>query len=344
MFASAAYVNSMTNEWFEIFINRTKPLHSEMVEVTQMLRHVTEGFTRAVRNTLEFQERIVQAFEKYEYKMPQGKIVNENEDEIWGIIRAEESEVCELEKLYEADKRQVKRYFHQFEAEEAKLERLHTEFEQEKQRMHDHIKEQYLTFAKQGENEDEEMMSETEGLRDELQLSIEFLRHDIYEIETANAAIEEQFRESTLEMGAQLKRSMLYELKCAENEKAAELAKKERDEQQNVRKLVSAEEMKFENEKRNQMNEFKAISNDFQGQLDQSNNELSSLEHECCRIAGRIHALEAERCPNCLRLGKYLRKLEKNMVLLQERQREVKLDTENKKEMCARLGLPRLRV
>lgn len=339
MFQSSTIMDVQIDKWRESYFVETKKLKQEEIEALKQLDSCKVNFKEAVFKTIELKEQLKKSTEEYEEALQKAK--SKGSEELEGlrqIVEAKEKEINLLEKQFEANEKEVRKKIILIEEAEDKLNALRTKLDEEKTKIKEVIKNEFQPLISQEQKKSEQKVSELEKLRNELELSVEYMKHDLYGIEASNAALEEELKKETEKMVAELHEELLtkYEKEEADlMEKFEQIEMEKEEEAKNEAIKLEAEVTNFKLEKDAEM----------ESQKKKCNEQISALNDECLNILKKntekkqlIQELKERDCDLCPVLDKNMKKLEKIIVKMQIQDRDLMLDSQNKRETISKLG------
>lgn len=344
LLASNAYIDASFEKWRRDYFVETKNLKKEEAEALKRLDTCKLEFKAAIEKTIALREQLKTAAQKYDEQIEAAKTKGAQEvEDLQALVEAKEKEVIQLERQYEANEREVRQRVRQIESAEERLQQLRQKLADEKAKIREMIKKEYDPLISEQNEKTDAIMVELEKLRKELQLSIENMRSDIYDVETSNAALEESLRKETEEAIARLRTELELKYRIQQEELVTRLGTEETDE---------SEQMKLEKEqmqndlariRKEQEQRIEDAQREYREKIEQLNEECAKFMDDNAQKNERIQYLNSLECSTCGLLDKNIRKLEKVLVKLQLQDRDLALDGNNKKEMIKKLkGKPKL--
>ena len=339
--SAPGFIDAQIDKWRESYFVETKNLKHEEAEALKHLDHCKVEFKEAVARTVNLRNQLKESTIKYEEALEKARAKGGEElEELRLIVEEKEKEIFELEKQFDENEQEVRKRIQMIDEAEDKLTKLRTKLAEEKSKIKEVIKKEYQPLINQEQRRSEVMVSELEKLRNELELSVEYLKHDLLGIETSNAAMEEDLKSETEKIIQDLQNELRQKYEKIEEEFISKMTQIEIDKQNQVNDEIA----KLEDE----VNEIKIEKENFiQKDQEQYKEKIEVLNNECIEILTLnsekqelIRQLKEKKCDMCPILDKNLKKLEKAIVKMQIQDRDLALDGQNKRDMIHKLGNP----
>ena len=329
-FATQQFLDSQIDKWREDYLNDTKTLKQEQSYAMKQLEESKKEFQSAVKQISSLKEKLVRATEEYAVTIKESETKNESElKELQCVIEEKEKTISELELQFEENERELKRRARQIEAVEDKLTHLKEHLDEEKEKIRKKIKEEYQPLIFQEQKKSDEKEVKLRNLKNELEINLEFMKNDLFVVESANAGMEESLRNETREMVEKLKNELNAQCQQAEEEFSQRLADQEIAKQDRIAKRLE-EYKKEEEDKVDQFNEeMNAIEEKQQEDIQSINDYCINVLSENAEKKKEITELANVQCPKCNILQKNVKHLEKEIVQLQIQCRNANLENAN---------------
>lgn len=223
---------------------------------------------------------------------------------------------------------------------EDKLTKLRTKLAEEKSKIKEVIKKEYQPLINQEQRRSEVMVSELEKLRNELELSVEYLKHDLLGIETSNAAMEEDLKSETEKIIKNLQEELRKKYEQMEEEFISKMSQIEIDKANQVNLEIAKLDEEMASLQHEKDEEIQKDQQKYNEQIEVLNNECLEILTQNSEKQELIRQLKEKKCDMCPVLDKNLKKLEKALVKMQIQDRDLALDGQNKRDMIHKLGNP----
>ncbi|OHT11543.1 hypothetical protein TRFO_18996 [Tritrichomonas foetus] len=336
-FQTERFIDAKIDKWREDYLVDCKHLKKEEATTLKSLEKTKIEFGIAVKKTMELKRKIAESTEFYVKASEQINSTNTEEiQELRHTLIEKEKEIAFLEKQYEENERELRRHTRQIEQSEDKIASLRTRLAEEKVKIKVKIKDEYQPQIFQERRRKEVMINEIEKFRNELELQIEYIQHEIYMVETSNAAMEEELRKETEELVQNMKIPIHEELQNTEIQSQdefdrieLELLSKVNDDQNNF--IIEEKRLREQYEERI-----------FLFQEEQKHNIMVINDYCMVKISEnsikkkKIDELENIKCERCPTFDINIKKLEKRMIDMQETWKSLELNNNHKIETVKR--------
>lgn len=334
VFSSSSFLNAQVDKWRGDYFVETKNLKQEEADALKDLDKCKVEFQEAMNKTVRLRDALKESTSRYETALAEAKTKSGEElTALRTLVEQKEKEIVELERTFEENEKEVRKKIRQIENAEEKLTKLRNQLAAEKGKIKEVIKKEYQPLIQNEQRKSEIMVSALEKLRNELELSLEYMKHDLYCVETSNAAMEEGLAAETDQLVEQLRAQLKSKLEKEEEVVVTEMSNIEMSKLEEVnQKVVELEEEveKLQKEKQRQIDE---AQNSYKAQITELNDHCFQIMSESSEKKQIIRELRSRKCELCPVLDKNIHKLEKLLVKLQYHDRDLLLDGKNKKDM-----------
>jgi len=333
-FTSSLFLDSQVDKWREDFFVDCKSIKQEEADALKLLEESKLGFQKAVEKTQSLKMRLETATKNYTDSL---KIAREkNEDELTELrkeLEKKEREISELEHQFDDNESEIRKRVKLIGQAEDKISHLRYVFAQEKEKIKEIIKKEYQPLIQKEKEKSQEIVSDLQKLRHDLELSIEYMQNDLFLVETSNSAMEDGLRKETLGLVLQLKSSLKEQYNNKEDEYRREKSNAEIGE---LNKLSQMEKQyaKLENDEIEKFKESKEnLQVFYKGLISEINDKCIEIISQNSEIKSKINYFQNKTCEQCPVLSKHMKKLENSIVSLQSELKDVNLDDQNKQEL-----------
>jgi hypothetical protein len=337
-FLSPEYITACQEPWRGNYFPDTKHLKQEEAVALKELDDKKQEFKEALGKTAGLRRKLEEAAAKYEADLAEATAKGGEEiGRLREVVAQKEKEVLMLERQFEESEMEVRRRFHEIDDAETQLKSLRMKLADEKLRIKEKIQQEYQPLITAEKTKSEKLAEQLENLRRELELALEYLRHDLFDIETSNAAMEESLRAETEKLIEDLRAELELEYQRQEaelldgiNTTEKEAYRKMMEEKRNLEDAMA--EMK-----RTKEEQIAREQAEFDERIAELNNECVEIMTANVELKEKIKFQSECECQTCPLLDRNIRKLEKLLVKMQIQDRDLVLDGQNKKDMIHKL-------
>ncbi|OHT08521.1 hypothetical protein TRFO_22946 [Tritrichomonas foetus] len=333
LFTSSRFMAAAADKWKEETFVESKKLKIEESNALKQLDQSKLEFFQAVNRTNELKEKIISTAQYYQSAISKAQECNEEElQKLQEEIKEKEKEIMKLELQFDENESELRQKNRQLNQAEDRVSHLRAKMAAEKMRIKEIIKKEYTAQINETLKNNEQMMNILERFRNELEMQIEFVQHDIYLVENSNQAMAEGIAKETQEMVNFLKDELLEKLISQEDLEREQSEKIIHEIDENFKKEVQkfkVEEKellkKYELEKEQAEKSHKArisVVNDICIELISQNNDKKEI----------VAALLARKCDNCHKFDESIKKIKTVLIKMQEDERKLELERENKED------------
>ena len=329
-YATQEFLDSQIDKWREDYLIDTKNLKQEEAIALKKLEESKQEFQQAVQHMNVLRDKLAQTTKEYSEAIKQSETENEEElMKLKSVIEEKEKLLSQLEMEFEENEHELKRKARQIEAVEDKLLHLKEHLDQSKEQIRKKIKDEYQPLIRQAQKSNDEKINKLRELKNELELQLEYLKNDLFVVESANVAMEESLRKETADMIEKLKNELTQQCAVAEEEFSHRLNDKEVRKQEKIAKKL----VHFEKEKQANIEEFEEAMNEMKIEhekaLEATNNECMQILSNNTEKKQKIASFANIKCDKCDVLQKHIKQLEKDIVKLQIQCRNCNLEESN---------------
>ncbi|KAK8878128.1 hypothetical protein M9Y10_004892 [Tritrichomonas musculus] len=316
----------------EIFLD-IKVLKEEEATALTELCQTKDEFKSAVDKALILREKLTKTSKFYTDEVEKAK--NQNEDELMELrqnIIEKQKEISELEKQYEENEIELNRKSRLVEKAEDKLNDLRNRLSKDKELIKEKIINNYQPLISSQKEKSNSLAKQISELSNELQLEIEMKKQELLLLEASNAAMIDSIRKESEEIINNFKDQLAPQLKEEEDNYNDELFK---EEELKIRE-INEKSANFQNDENRIDQENKEK---LEEQLNLHKKEIDNINNECMKISKKISEkrlkvdqLNNSECKECQILQKSLKKIEKQLIAMQEEERDLVLTDKNHNE------------
>ena len=304
----------------------------EATALTELCQTKDE-FKSAVDKALILREKLTKTSKFYTDEVEKAK--NQNEDELMELrqnIIEKQKEISELEKQYEENEIELNRKSRLVEKAEDKLNDLRNRLSKDKELIKEKIINNYQPLISSQKEKSNSLAKQISELSNELQLEIEMKKQELLLLEASNAAMIDSIRKESEEIINNFKDQLAPQLKEEEDNYNDELFK---EEELKIRE-INEKSANFQNDENRIDQENKEK---LEEQLNLHKKEIDNINNECMKISKKISEkrlkvdqLNNSECKECQILQKSLKKIEKQLIAMQEEERDLVLTDKNHNE------------
>lgn len=333
-FATQQFIDSQLDKWRKDFLADTKEMRAEQTRALRLLEESKNDFQAAVDHINKLKQKLEVTTVEYNSAVNESEKKSEQElNSLKVIVDEKEKQISELETQFEVNEHELKKRAKQIEAVEDKLQHLKEHLDQSKEQIQKKITEEYQPMILSEKQKTDERMAQLHEIQTQLELQLEFMKNDLFVVESANAAMEDTLRGETSSMVERLKNDLNKELSAAEAKYSQLLRTKEAKHMNEIK----AKLQQLEDDEKNKVSDFEAEMKKLE---EQHQEELHQINDLCMRVMTEnsdkrqqlsdYYNIVCDRCPV---LAKHMKHLEKEIVKLQLACRDVKLSDENNKHL-----------
>jgi len=331
VFNSSIFIEAQMDKWKENFFIDCKNLKQEEAAALKKLESSKHELKDAVVRTITLKKQLEATTSSYEESI--AKLRNGSEADLSSLrqeIDRKEKEISDMEIQFQANEREVRKRVRQIELAEDRIQTLKVKLNEEKSKIKTRIKEDYQPLIKQEQRKSELMVSELEKLRNELELSIELMQHDLFGIETSNAAMEEGLKKETEELVSKLRQSLISEQESIDDIMNSTLSQIEMGHLDDINKAINDQYQIVEELKREQEQNIILVEKEYKEKVSVLNDICIEFLSEINDSKQKVKHLKDLKCEICPLLSKNIKKLEKHLIKIQIQDRDITLDEQNK--------------
>ncbi|EAY21355.1 hypothetical protein TVAG_167300 [Trichomonas vaginalis G3] len=333
-FATQQFIDSQLDMWRKDFLADTKEMRAEQTRALRMLDESKNDFQAAVDHINKLKQKLETTTVEYQSAVKETEKKSEQElSDLKNIVEEKEKQISELESQFEVNEHELKKRAKQIEAVEDKLFHLKEHLDQSKSEIQKKIKEEFQPLILGEKQKNDERMAQLHQIQNELELQLEFMKNDLFVVESANAAMEDTLRGETASMVERLKNDLNKELSQQENKYSQILRSKEGKHMAEIRQKME----QFDEDKLKKVADFelemKNLAEKHQEEVHEINDYCMKLMTENSDKKQKLNDYYNIVCDKCPILAKHMKHLEKEIVKLQLAVRDVKLSDENNKAL-----------
>lgn len=320
-------------KWKNEFFDDVRSLKNEEAIVLQELFQSKDEFKEAVDKALVLREKLTTASKFYLEEVEKAKGKNEEQlNELKQIVTEKQKELNELEFLYDENEKELNRKAKLVEKAEDKLNDLRNKLSNEKKLIKQKIIDDYQPLISQEKEKSQLMVREITEITEELQNSIEFKKQELELIDASNLAMIEGIRKETAEKVDLFKEKMEEELRESEAVYIDQLIKEEEELLKSINEKFAS--FKLEEDRISQELKDRLIEQQesHKTQIAQLNDECMKIMTKNCEKKEKIAQISNLECNNCFILQKSIKKIEKQLIAMQEEERDLTLTDKNHNE------------
>jgi hypothetical protein len=333
-FLSDEYLAATADPTMEKYFPDTKNLKQEEAVALKQLEERKDEFKDALRKTAALSRKLKEVSANYEADLAAVTAKGTEElDELRNIVAAKEREVLVLERQFEESEKEVRRRFLEIDDAEHQLKTLRAKLADEKMKIKERIQKEFEPIIGEERTKNEAMLQQLEALKRDLELAVEYLKHDLLDVETSNAAMEESLRAETDKLVEELKGELELDYQRKESALLEELNASEREAHSKIIEEKRSLEERMMEMKRAREEQMALEQSEFDQKIAELNNECVEILTANIELKKKIRVLNESGCQTCPLLDRNIKKLEKLLVKMQIQDRDLALDGQNKKDM-----------
>lgn len=332
-FFSDAYMEAQLDKWRANYFMDRKNLKKEEAEALLNLDIEFDRYKETIDKVKSLQNQLSAAHESYKETIE--KLASEQDVDLNSLkteIEEKEKTMATLERKFRDTEREVVKRSKGIQEAEYRLNKLKKKLNEEKEKIHATIRGEYTPLINEEKDKAERILSELDTLRMEFEASTKCLKNDLFDIETSNAAMEEDIKNETKVLIENLQIQMVSEIVKIEDKFTQEITDKEKLRLDDIRR--QRDEIDRITEEKIHKIEQEIL--DDQENYSKKTNEISD---KCAKIAEintskrqQIEYLINKSCELCPVLERNIRKLEKLLIEMQYQDRGLVLDERNKND------------
>lgn len=323
-----------SNKWNKTeFLEGLKDLKNEEKIALEQLFQSRDEFKEAVDKALVLHEKLTETSKFYKEEVEKAKEKNEEQlNDLRQTIGEKQKELKELEFQFDENEKELNKKARLVEKAEDRLNDLRKKLSKEKDLIRQKIISDYQPLISKELEKSQLMVREITEITENLQNSINWKKHELELIEASNNAMIEGIRKETSEKVELFKEKLDEDLRESEAVFIDDLIKKEEELMKNVNEKMASfklEEDRIEQELKDKLMDQQEFH---KSQIDSLNEDYMKIVNKNCEKKEKISQLSNAECQNCFVLKKSIKKIEKQLITMQEEERDLTLADKNHNE------------